>query len=200
MKHLLKKLNTNNLNGHFVENEVELLKKIDELLTQKETVSVGGSMTLFETGIIDHLKEKNIKFYNRYEAKTPEEIEEIYFQSFGVDSYITSTNALTEDGYLVNVDGRGNRVAAMIYGPKQVIVVVGKNKIVKDEEEAEKRIKRVAAPKNAKRLKRNTPCILTDECVNCKSPEKICHNFTTIKSSPFPNRIHVIIVGKELGY
>ncbi|MHC1685451.1 MAG: lactate utilization protein [Clostridiaceae bacterium] len=197
----LKSLESNNMNGYFVENEEEAIKVIGNILKPGDTVGVGGSMTLIDAGIIEFLRTENYDYLDRYaENITREELKEIYRKSFFADGYITSTNALTEDGALYNVDGNGNRVAAMIYGPDKVIVVCGINKIVKDVEEAIKRNREMAAPANAKRLDRNTPCTKVGYCMDCKSEERICSAYTLIKRQGVKGRISVIIVNKSLGY
>lgn len=194
-------LEKNNISGYFVQDEDELLKTIKNLLNEGDTVSVGGSMTLIETGVIDFLRSGDYQFLDRYaENLTREDLKEIYRKSFFADGYITSTNALTEAGELYNVDGNGNRVAAMLYGPDKVIVVCGINKIVKDVDEAVKRNREIAAPANAKRLNRNTPCAKIGYCMNCNSEERICNEYTLIKRQGTKGRISVIIVNKNLGY
>ncbi|WP_129595817.1 lactate utilization protein [Anaerophilus nitritogenes] len=194
-------LKKNNMEGYFVKDEKELLDKLSSLLQKGETISVGGSVTLFETGIIDLLRSGQYNFLDRYEkGLTEENIKEIYRKSFFANTYLTGTNAITENGELYNVDGTGNRVAAMIYGPDQVIVVVGFNKIVKNLNEAIERNKQIAAPINAKRLKKKTPCASTGVCIDCTSPERICNEYTLIKRQRIQGRIKVFIVDKELGY
>lgn len=197
----IENLKKNNMNGYFVEDEKEAIKKIEELLTEGYTVSVGGSMTLFETGVIELLRKGKYNFLDRYqEGLTPEDIKEMYRKSFSADAYLTSSNAITEDGALYNVDGRGNRVAAMIYGPDKVIIVAGVNKIVKDVDEAIERNRQWAAPANAKRLNKNTPCAKTGYCMDCNSEDRICNEYVLIRKQTDKERIHVIIVNKELGY
>lgn len=201
IKRTIENLEKNNIKGYFVENEGEALKKIEELLNEGDTVSVGGSMTLFEIGALDLLRSGKYVFLDRYaQGLTPEQIKEIYRKSFSADAYLTSSNAITEKGELYNVDGRGNRVAAMLYGPDKVIVVVGRNKIVRDLEEAAARNRELAAPANAKRLDRNTPCAKTGYCMDCNSKDRICNEYVVIKKQFDPDRIHVIIVNKDLGY
>ncbi len=175
-----------------------LLKK---LIDEKSTVGVGDSMTLFETDVIDFLRKGDYVFLDKYrEGITSEEKKDIYIQNFSANTFMCSTNALTEDGELYNIDGNGSRVAPMIYGPKQVILVTGINKIVKDIEEAEKRARNYAAPIDAKRLNKDTPCTTLGYCVDCKSPNRICNDFTIIRGQFIKNRIKVIIVGEQLGY
>ena len=157
-------------------------------------------MSLFETWVIEHLRSGRCEFLDRYkEGLTADEIKEIYRKSFFCDAYFTSTNAITEEGELYNVDGNGNRVAAMLYGPDKVIVIAGVNKIVKDINEAIYRVENLAAPANAKRLNRKTPCTVTGKCMNCNSPERICREYTVIRK-PVPNRIFVLLLNEEYGY
>lgn len=197
----IENLEKNNMHGYFVATEEELLNKIKELINEGDTVSVGGSMTLFETGTIDFLRNEKYNFLDRYEeGLKPEDIKEIYRKSFSADAYFTSSNAITEEGELYNVDGRGNRVAAMVYGPDKVIVVVGVNKIVRDLDEAIMRNREWAAPANARRLSRKTPCAEVGYCMDCSSKERICSDYVVIKKQMDVDRIHVIIVNKELGY
>ncbi len=194
-------LERHNFSAVFVTNESELHAKIQEWVSENSTVAVGDSMTLFETGIIELLRNGKYNFLDKYRAEiTREEKKQIYRRSFSADTFLCSTNALTEEGELYNIDGNGSRVAAMIYGPEQVIVVAGINKIVKDLEEAEKRARNHAAPLDAQRLNKNTPCASLGYCVDCKSDERICNDFVVIKRQFTKGRIKVIIVGKALGY
>lgn len=158
-------------------------------------------MTLFETGVIDHLRSGRYNFLDRYkEGLTDSDIKEIYRKSFFADAYFTSSNAITEDGEIYNVDGNGNRVAAMIYGPDKVIIVAGINKIVKDLDEAIERNREMAAPANAKRLNKNTPCAKIGYCMDCTSADRICRNYVLIKNQGRKDRMYVIFVNKNLGY
>lgn len=194
-------LNNNNMDGYYVKDEKELFAKIKELTNERDTVSVGGSMTLFETGLIDFLRTENYNFIDRYaEGLSKEDIKEIFRKSFSADVFFASSNAITEEGELYNVDGVGNRVAAMIYGPDKVIIVAGVNKIVKDLDDAITRNREISAPANAKRLNRKTPCAKVGYCMDCTSPERICSAYTLIKKQIQRGRIHVIFVDKELGY
>ena len=178
----IKALEKNNMNGYMVASNVDLISKIEELISPKSKVSCGGSMTLFETGVIDHLKSGRYEFLDRYkEGLTQDEIKEIFRQSFLSDAYVTSTNAITENGEIYNVDGNGNRVAAMLYGPDKVIIVAGVNKIVPNVEEAIIRTKEYASPINAKRLNKETPCTKIGRCVECNSDNRICNEYRLIK-------------------
>ncbi|MCY6959815.1 lactate utilization protein [Clostridium brassicae] len=194
-------LRKRNIAGFFVKDTNDLIKLLKELIDEKSIVGVGDSMTLFETGVIDFLREGNYTFLDKYKnGITSEEKKQIYIQNFSCDTFMCSTNALTENGELYNIDGNGSRVAPMIYGPKQVILVAGINKIVKDIEEAEKRVRNYSAPIDAKRLGKNTPCTTLGYCIDCQSPNRICNDFTIIKGQFVKDRIKVIIVGKQLGY
>lgn len=194
-------LENNNMNGYLVGSKGELIAKINELVEENSLIGCGGSQTLFQTGVIDYLRSGKYEFLDRYIAGlTPDEIKDIYRKSFCADAYFTSTNAITENGEIYNVDGNGNRVAAMLYGPDKVIIVCGVNKIVKDVNEAIKRNELLAAPANAKRLDTKTPCKSTGYCMDCKSDDRICCEYTLIKKQRTKNRIHVIILNKSFGY
>ncbi|MEG1256270.1 lactate utilization protein [Clostridium sp.] len=194
-------LKKNGINGYLVNDYNDLIDKINELTSEGDTVSCGGSMSLFETGVIEHLRSGRYKFLDRYkEGLTKEDIKNIYRESFSADVYFTSTNAITESGELYNVDGNGNRVAAMLYGPDKVIVVVGENKIVKDINEAIVRNERIAAPANCKRLNKVTPCAKVGHCMDCSSEDRICNEYTVIRRQGNKDRIHVIFLNEELGY
>ncbi|QEK11419.1 lactate utilization protein [Crassaminicella thermophila] len=201
VKRTIENLEKNNMEAYYVKDENELHKKICELINEGDTVSVGGSMTLFETGVIDLLRNGKYNFLDRSKpGLTKDDIKELYRKSFCADAYFTSSNAITEDGALYNVDGTGNRVAAMLYGPDKVIVVAGVNKIVKNLEEAIERNKSIAAPANTKRLNKKTPCANLGYCTDCNSPERICNEYVLIRRQSIKGRIKVILVGKSLGY
>lgn len=197
----IKALNDNNMNGYFVKSKTDIITKIEEIVSEGSTISCGGSMSLEEAGVMSYLRSGRYKFLDRAkEGLTKEEITNIYKESFFADAYFTSSNAITEDGELYNVDGNGNRVAAILYGPEKVIVIAGVNKIVKNVEEAIERNRSIAAPANAKRLNKNTPCTKIGYCMDCKSLEKICREYTLIRSQNRKDRIHVIFINEELGY
>jgi len=197
----IENLEKNNMNGYYVETEREALEKVDDLVAEGSLVGIGGSMTLFDIGAIDFLRNGNYKFLDRYkEGLTPAEMKKIFRESFFADTYLTSSNAITENGELYNIDGNGNRVAAMLYGPDQVIVVVGVNKLVKNMEQAILRVKETAAPANNIRLNKNNPCTKIGYCMDCKAEGRICNEYTVIKRQSVKGRLHVIIVNKDLGY
>lgn len=194
-------LNKRNMEGYFVNDEVELIELLKSLISNDSIVGVGDSMTLFETGVIDFLRNEKYIFLDKYEEGIiKEEKRKIYEKNFSADTFLCSTNAITESGELYNIDGNGSRVAPMLYGPKQVILVAGINKIVKDIDEAEKRVRNYSAPIDAKRLNKNTPCTTLGYCIDCKSPSRICNDFVVIRGQFVKGRIKVIFVGKQLGY
>jgi len=201
IKRTMENLEKNNIESYFVEDNSALIEKISKFVKEGDTVSVGGSMTLFETGVIEFLRNGKFNFLDRYEqGLNGNDIKDIFRKTFSADAYFVSSNAVTEKGELYNVDGNGNIVAAMIYGPDNVIVIVGVNKIVRDVQEAIERNKEYAAPANAKRLNRNTPCTKVGHCMDCSSSERICNDYVLIRRQGQKGRIKVIIVGKELGY
>lgn len=155
----IRNLEKNNMQACYVESRADAVNKVRELMSEGQTVAVGGSMTLYECGVIDLLRSGRYRFLDRYEeGLSRDEVEKIFRESFFVDTYISSTNAITENGELYNVDGNSNRVAAICYGPKSVIIIAGYNKIVSDIDEAVDRVKRTAAPANAVRLSCDTYC------------------------------------------
>lgn len=198
---LISNLEKNNMKGYFVEDEVELKALLSKLMPAKTSCAVGGSMTLFETKTLDWIRENDYHFYDRYaQGLTAEEIKDIHRKAFTVDTYLCSVNAITEKGELYNVDGSGNRVAAMIYGPDRVIVIAGTNKIVKNLDDAITRNREVSAPANAVRLSMGTPCTVTGTCSDCKSEGRICCAYTTIAHQRIKDRIHVIFINGSYGY
>lgn len=181
-----------------VDDEAGVREFVRSLLKPGDLVSVGGSMSLFETGVISMLEHMpEIDYLDRYHTN---DTQQVFHEAFNADVYLTSTNAITMQGELYNVDGNGNRVAAMIYGPKKVVVIIGINKIVEDHDAAVSRAEKIAAPANAIRLNKDTPCATIGECVNCQHQNRICNNYVTIRRSSTPGRIHIILVKKDLGY
>ncbi|EKF49275.1 hypothetical protein H17ap60334_05814 [Thermosipho africanus H17ap60334] len=192
-------LNKKGHEAYIVEDEKEALEKVLELIPKGSTVATGGSLTLNQIGLLEKLRTEEYNFLDRYSAKTKEEKEELERKAFFSDFYICSANAITENGEIALLDGNGNRVAAVIFGPKNVILVTSVNKVVKNLEEARERI-RYISPMNTKRLNLNTPCAQTGYCVDCASHQRICNYYTIIESGyRHPGRIKVVIVLKELG-
>jgi len=177
----------------------EALKKLKELMPENSTVATGGSLSLTEIGGLELLRSGKYNFLDRYSAKTKEEKEDLEKKAFYADYYICSANAITEKGDLVFLDGTGNRVAAVIYGPKNVILIASINKVVKDVNEARERI-RFISPMNSKRLNLNTPCTQTAQCVDCASHQRICNYFVVVESGyRNPGRFKIILTLEELG-
>jgi L-lactate utilization protein LutB len=178
-----------------------VLENIIPGLTPK-SVSWGGSITFVATGLYDALKSnKKFNVLDTYDKTlSPDKILEQRRQSLLVDLYITGSNAVTETGQLVNLDMIGNRVGALTFGPKNVIILVGRNKIVPDLEEAMFRIKNYAAPVNTMRLDKKTPCAKTSFCTDCKSPDRICNTWTITEKSFPKKRVKIILINKDLGF
>ena len=194
-------LEKNNMNGYLVTSKDELIKKVENIVAPKSKVSCGGSMTLFEVGMIEHLRSGRYEFLDRYrDGITQDEVNEVFRQAFYCDAYFVSSNAITEDGQIYNVDGNGNRVAAMLFGPSKVIIIVGANKIVSTIDDAIKRNREVSAPANARRLNKETPCKKIGYCIDCNSKERLCNEYTVIKRQMNKDRIHVIFMNENLGY
>ncbi len=208
----MENLRKNNIKPFFVEKKEDVLPLIRTLVNEGDTVSNGGSVTLKECGVMDELKSGRYNYLDRSrEGITREEVEDVYRETYKADVYFASSNAVTESGYLYNVDGNSNRVSAILYGPKSVVLVCGYNKIVKNIEEAELRVKQKAAPPNTVRLNCDTYCAKAGECVSlknsdremcdgCHSPARICCNFVISAWQRHIDRIKVIFVGEKLGY
>lgn len=203
---VIENLAKNNMCGYYVENKTDVVPLVTKLISEGDTVAVGGSVSLFECGVIELLRNGKYNFLDRYKpGLTPLQIQEIFLESFSADVYLSSSNAVTDDGELYNVDGNSNRVASICYGPKSVILVVGWNKIVKDIDEAIIRVKKIAAPKNSIRLSAKTFCSTTGRCVSDNiakgcSHDRICCNYVVSSYQSQKNRIKVILVGENLGY
>lgn len=194
-------LERNNMKAYYAESRDELFDIVRGLVKNDKLITAGGSVTLEESGVKQMLMTEFKGVYlDRSEGKTPEEVEDILHKAFVSDTFLASSNAVTEDGELYNVDGRGNRVSAMIYGPTQVILIVGVNKIVRDMEEAVCRVEQVAAPKNTRRLNSGTPCEITGSCAHCRSRGRICCSYVRMAQQRVKDRIKVIIVNESLGY
>ncbi len=180
------------------------VSKVLDLVDSGSEVGLGGSKTLRELGIPDSLRDKGFTVFDHWKAgdegASDEEILEIRREHLTSDVFISSSNAITETGELVNIDGIGQRVAAMIFGPKKVIIVAGVNKIVEDVDEAKKRVKNVATPMNAKRLGLKPPCTEKGKCLDCKSESRICNITSVIHRQPPETKTHIILLNKRLGY
>ncbi len=197
-------LESNNFDVYLAENKQEACKTVLEDIMPKlsaRTISWGGSMTFMASGLYQQLKENpDLQVLDTSDKKIPaEEMLERRRQALLVDLFITGTNAVTEAGQLVNLDMIGNRICALTFGPKWVIVLVGRNKIVADLDEAMFRVKNYAAPINAMRLDKKTPCVKTSYCQECKSPDRICNTWTITEKSFPKERVKVVLINEDLG-
>ena len=209
IENTIKNLEKNNIEALYVESKEDVVPLIEKLVPQGSTVAVGGSVSLDESGVLSHLRSGRYEFFDRYaQGLSREEVMEVYRKSFGVDAYFCSSNAVTEEGELYNVDGNANRISAIAFGPLNVIMVVGVNKIVKNIDEAVKRVKTIAAPKNCRRLDCRTYCFEKGHCMDmdggmgkgCDAPQRICRHYLVSAKQAVMGRIKVIIVNEELGY
>jgi hypothetical protein len=201
VRKVLNALDKRNFKGFCVKDETELIALLDRLIPEHSVVGASDSVTLQETGVLDFLRSGNYHFLDKHrEGIGPAEKKQLYLQYFSADTFLCSTNALTKDGVLYNIDGSGNRMAPVIYGPRQVIIVAGINKLVRNGRQAKRRVRHHAAPRDAKRLSCDTPCVDLGRCTDCDSPDRICNVFTAITGQLIKDRIKVILVGKSLGY
>ncbi len=219
IKHLqvertIKSLAKNNIEASFISTVQEVVPTIASLMKEGDSVAVGGSVTLDETGVLEYLRNGSYVFYDRYKKGiSKEDLDEVFLKSFSVDTYLSSANALTEHGEVYCVDGRSNRVSAMLYGPKQVILVVSWDKIVPDLISAILRVKNIAAPANAKRISTGAYCTESGKCINAGCDDKhlmalgagacehtICSNYVVFSHQQIQGRMKVLIVGESIGY
>lgn len=197
---IIKKLNSRNMEGYFFADSSSCVKAITDLMEDGSVISWGGSESIKECGLMDAIRSGNYTLVDRLTASSPEEGRELYVKAVLSDYYLMSTNAITYDGELINIDGNGNRVACLIHGPKNVILVVGMNKLVPDVESGYARVRNIASPANAKRLNRDTPCFKTGKCGNCLADDCMCNQVVITRRSGIPGRIKVFFVAEELGY
>lgn len=194
-------LKKNNFDAHYFPKREEAVDFILTFISPGAKVGLGGSMTLNELMLTDLIENKGANLLNHSRpGLTAEEKVEIRRQQLVSDVFISSSNALTLDGYLVNIDGTGNRVAAMTFGPKKVLIVVGVNKIAKDTHSALERIQLIASPQNNKRLDLPNPCAKTGYCMDCQGETRICNAYSIIKKKPTLTDISVVVIGEKLGY
>ena len=197
---MIKNLKRRNIEAYYCPTAVEAVKKVSELIADGSSVTWGGSMSIRDIGIPQALKErKTLEVLDRDEVTDREEVVKIYERAFTADVYLSSANAISEDGVIVNIDGNGNRVAAITWGPKKVIFVIGLNKVAQTVEAALARARSTASPINAARFDINTPCQVDGVCNNCNSPESICNYVHFLRNSP-KGRHTVVLVGESLGY
>ncbi|SHK71767.1 Uncharacterised ACR, YkgG family COG1556 [Clostridium cavendishii DSM 21758] len=199
-KEIVDILNNKNYNAIYVNTLDEAKETLLSMIPNGSSIALGGSVTLNEMDIIPHFRDGDYKLYDRYQNLPFPEIVEIMRQSMIADFLITSTNAITKKGELVNMDCSGNRAAGIIFGPKKVIIVTGANKVVKDLDAAMERIENVAIM-NAKRIRHKTPCANTGICEDCNVKDRVCNYVSIVKQGgKFDGRITVIVIGDEIGY
>ena len=194
---VIKGLQSRNMTGYYARDKEEALKIALSLIPEGSSVTMGGGVSVQEIGLVDALKKGN---YNYVDRDAAEDKRAAMLMAYDADVFLASCNAITNDGVLVNIDGNSNRVSAIAQGPKKVIFIVSMNKVCIDVDSAVKRARNVAAPINAQRFGLSTPCSKTGSCMNCKSPDTICCQFLITRYSRHADRIHVILVGEELGF
>lgn len=191
-----KGLESRNMTGYYAADKNEALQKALELIPEGSSITMGGCMSAQEIGLVDALKEGNYHFLDRDRMEPREAL----LAAYDADIFLSSVNAMTDDGILLNIDGNANRVSCIAQGPRKVIFLVGMNKICSDLDAAMQRARNVAAPINAQRFGLNTPCSKTGKCFDCKSPDTICCQFLMTRFSRHKDRIHVILVNDDLGF
>ena len=196
-KKVIKGLESRNMTGYYAASKEEALKIALDLIPEKSSVTMGGAMSVHEIGLVDALKEGDYDFIDRdaYEDKR-----EAMLKAYDADFFLSSANAMTEDGVLVNIDGNANRVSAIAQGPKKVLFVVGMNKICSTLDSAMDRAQYIASPINAQRFGLETPCAKTGACAQCKSHDTICCQILITRYSKHDGRISVILVNDDLGF
>lgn len=197
---IIKNLEKRNMEGFYFETAAECTQAILQSIPADSVISWGGSESIKESGLMDGIHNGNYKLIDRFAATTPEESRALYAQTVLSDYYLMSSNAITLDGELINIDGNGNRVACLIQGPRHVILVIGMNKVVTDVESGIARVRNLASPPNAIRLNKNIPCAVTGTCHDCLAPECFCNQIVITRRSGHTGRIKVYLVGESLGY
>ena len=193
---VIKGLQSRNMTGYYAEDKEAALKQALELIEENSTISMGGCMSAHEIGLVQALQEGNYQYLDRSKMEPREGL----LAAYDSDVFLSSANAMTSDGILVNIDGNSNRVSCIAQGPRKVIFIVGINKVCADLDSAMKRARNVAAPINAQRFDIKTPCKETGKCFDCKSPDTICCQFLITRYSRHTDRIHVILVNDTIGY
>ena len=197
---IIHNLSKRNMEGCYFPTAADCTQAILKEMPEGSVIGWGGSESVKESGLMDAIHNGNYELIDRSSAKTPEESRQLYAKTVLADYYLMSTNAITLDGELLNIDGTGNRVAALIFGPKQVIVIAGMNKVCKDLDEAMTRVRNIASPPNCIRLDKKTPCAVTGVCGDCLGDDCICNQIVTTRNSRDPERIKVILVEGSWGY
>ena len=194
---VIKGLESRNMSGYYASDREEAKKIALSLIPEGSLVTMGGGQSVWDIGLPQALKEGNYNFLDR---NLVEDKRAAMLAAYDADVFLASANAITEDGVMVNIDGNANRVSALAYGPKKLVLIVGMNKVCPDVDAAMKRARNVAAPINAQRFGLSTPCAKTGSCMNCKSPDTICCQFLVTRFSRHVGRIHVILVNDVLGF
>ena len=194
---VIKGLESRNMSGYYAEDRESALRQALALIPEGSTATMGGGVSVYEIGLVKALKEGSYNFIDRNEIADKRAA---MLAAYDADVFLASCNAITEDGVLVNIDGNANRVSAIAFGPKKVVLIVGMNKVCGDLDGAMKRARNVAAPINAQRFGLSTPCAKTGACFDCKSPDTICCQFLITRFSRHAGRIHVILVNDDLGF
>lgn len=197
---VIDKMKLRGFDGYYCDTSKDAVELVKKIIPQNASVCFGGSETLKESGVSDLLKSGNYNFIDRTTAKTKDESREIYAKMTLSDYFFMSSNAITYDGQLVNIDGTGNRTAFLIHGPEYVVVIAGVNKITNTVESAIERVKNIAAPPNCVRLNKDTPCHKLGRCADCLTDDCICDNTVITRKSYRKGRIIVILINEELGY
>ncbi len=196
-KKVMEGLTSRNMTAYYAKDKEEALALALKLIPEKSSVTMGGAMSAHEIGLVEKLKEGDYDFIDR---DASEDKRKAMLMAYDADFFLSSANAITEDGVLINIDGNSNRVSAIAQGPKKVLFIIGMNKVCKDIDSAMKRARNVAAPTNAQRFGLSTPCAKTGTCFDCKSPDTICCQFLITRFSRHKDRIHVILVNDNLGF
>lgn len=197
---LIKNLRRRNFEAFYCPTAAEAVDKVSSLIPDESSVTWGGSMTIRDMGLTKALHKRNLRVLDRDLAANRDEAQQIYREAFSCDYYLSSANAISEDGVIINIDGNGNRVAAITFGPKKVILVIGLNKVAQDVQSALARARSTASPINAARFDIKTPCRIDGVCHNCNSPESICNYIHFLRNSHPAGRHIIVLVGEELGY
>lgn len=199
-KLLVKNLKNRHFDAYYCANAKEALEKALEWIPEGASVGWGGTMSAMEIGLQNAIRAGNYKAIDREHARDQEEKLRLSMECLSADVFLTGANAMSLDGQMVNIDGTGNRVAAIIYGPKTVLVIVGMNKVCDSLEEAVKRAREVASPMNMQRFLKDTPCAVTGVCGDCKSEDCICNQIVITRHCRPTGRIKFLVVGEDLGY
>lgn len=197
---IIKNLAKRNIEAFYYENTEAMVENILKKIPAGSSITWGGSESVVECGLMDAIQNGDYTLLDRMTAATPEERRSFYGKAVTADVFLMSTNAITYDGELINIDGAGNRLSCLLHGPKEVFIIVGMNKFVGSIEEGIHRIENIAAPANTQRLNKETPCHATGRCGHCFSPNSICSHTVITRRCSQPNRIKVFIVPENLGY